>query len=207
MNTGPLHTVNSQWLLRNYFYSPLQHLLKQIVKSTLIKWVSHPVTSNAPFSCSHIDPMSTHNLCFLSRQTTFKAVSHVFNETSYPTGVSQVVLVIKNLPASAGDIKDMGSISGLGRSPGGGCGNQVQYSCLRNPMDRGVRILEWVIIPFSRGSSRPREWTQVSWIASRLFTVWANFVITVHPTDRNLVVLKSARGDRYYSEKEKSVWL
>lgn len=73
MNTEPLYTVNTQWLLRNYFYSPLQHLLKQIVKSTLIKWMSHPITNNAPFSCSHIDPMSTHNLCFLSSQTTFKA--------------------------------------------------------------------------------------------------------------------------------------
>ena len=49
---------------------------------------------------------------------------------------SQVVLVVKNLPASTGDIKDMGSIPGLGRSPGGGHGNPLQYSCLENPMDR-----------------------------------------------------------------------
>ena len=47
-----------------------------------------------------------------------------------------MVLVVKNLPASAGDIRDMGSISGLGRSPGGGHGNPVQYSCVENPMDR-----------------------------------------------------------------------
>ena len=50
----------------------------------------------------------------------------------------QVVLVVRNLPASAGDIRDMGSIPGLGRSPGGGDGNLLQYSCLENPMDRGV---------------------------------------------------------------------
>ena len=50
---------------------------------------------------------------------------------------SQVVLVVKNLPASAGDIKDAGSIPGLGRSPGGGNGNPLQYSCLENPTDRG----------------------------------------------------------------------
>ena len=45
-------------------------------------------------------------------------------------------LVIKNLPASVGDIRDMGSIPGLGRSPGGGHGNPLQYSCLENPADR-----------------------------------------------------------------------
>ena len=42
-----------------------------------------------------------------------------------------------NLPANAGDIRDPGSITGLGRSPGGGHGNPLQYSCLENPMDRG----------------------------------------------------------------------
>ena len=51
---------------------------------------------------------------------------------------SQVVLVVKNLPANAGDIRDVGSIPGWGRSPGGGHGNPLQYSCLENPMDRGI---------------------------------------------------------------------
>ena len=51
---------------------------------------------------------------------------------------SQVALVGKNTPASAGDIRDMGSVSGLGRSPRGGQGNPPQYSCLENPMDRGA---------------------------------------------------------------------
>ena len=49
---------------------------------------------------------------------------------------SQVVLVVKNLPAYAGDVKDKGSIPGLGRSPGGRHGNPLQYSCLENPMNR-----------------------------------------------------------------------
>ena len=43
---------------------------------------------------------------------------------------------VKNLPANAGDTRDMGSIPGSGRSPGGGNGNLLQYSCLKNPMDR-----------------------------------------------------------------------
>ena len=47
---------------------------------------------------------------------------------------SQVVLVLKNLPAKAGDIKDVDLIPGLGRSPGGGHGNPLQYSCLDNSM-------------------------------------------------------------------------
>ena len=51
---------------------------------------------------------------------------------------SQVALVVKNPPANAGDIRDMGSVFGLGRSPGGGHGNLLQHSCLENPMDRGA---------------------------------------------------------------------
>jgi len=50
----------------------------------------------------------------------------------------QVVLVVKNSPANVGDLRDVGSISGLERSPGGGHGNLLQYSCLENQMDRGA---------------------------------------------------------------------
>ena len=52
--------------------------------------------------------------------------------------LSKVALVVKNLPASARDKRDMDSIPGLGRSPGGGHVNPLQYSCLENPMDRGA---------------------------------------------------------------------
>ena len=48
----------------------------------------------------------------------------------------QVVLVVKNLPANAGDLRDMGLIPGLGISLGRGYGNPLQYSCLENLMDR-----------------------------------------------------------------------
>ena len=47
-----------------------------------------------------------------------------------------VALVVKNLPASAGDVREAGSVPGWGRSPGGGNGNPLLYSCLENPMDR-----------------------------------------------------------------------
>ena len=49
-----------------------------------------------------------------------------------------MVLIVKNLPANAGDTGDTGLIPGLGRSPGEGHGNPLQYSYLENPMDRGA---------------------------------------------------------------------
>ena len=49
----------------------------------------------------------------------------------------QEVLVLKNPPANVGDIRDAGLIPGSGRSPGGGHGHLLQYSCLENRMDRG----------------------------------------------------------------------
>ena len=51
---------------------------------------------------------------------------------------SQVALVVKNPPANPGDVKDAGSVPGLGRSSGGGHGHSLQCSCLENPMDGGA---------------------------------------------------------------------
>ena len=60
--------------------------------------------------------------------------------------------MIKNLPANSGDIKDMGLIPGLVRAPGGGHGNPLQYSCLENPMDRGV----WQVLAHRVAKSQTR---------------------------------------------------
>ena len=49
-----------------------------------------------------------------------------------------MVLVVKNLPARTGEVRDEGSIPGSGRSPGGGHGNSLQYSWLENPRDGGA---------------------------------------------------------------------
>ena len=49
---------------------------------------------------------------------------------------SQVAPVVKNLPTNSGDLRDVGSIPGWGRFPGGGHGNPLQYSCLENLVDR-----------------------------------------------------------------------
>ena len=62
--------------------------------------------------------------------------------------------MVKNLPANAGDAGDLGSISGLGRSPGGGNGNLLQYSCLENSMDRGAW---WVNVHWVT-----KSWTRLS---------------------------------------------
>ena len=51
---------------------------------------------------------------------------------------SQMALMVKNLLANAGDVRDTGSVPGSGRSPGEGNGNPLQYSCLDNLMDRGA---------------------------------------------------------------------
>ena len=55
---------------------------------------------------------------------------------------SQMVLVIKNLPAKARDTRDAVSIPGMGRSAGVGNGNLLQYSCLENSMDNGAGGLQ-----------------------------------------------------------------
>ena len=62
--------------------------------------------------------------------------SLVLDDVHY--GASQVVLVVKNPPPDAGDIRHTALIPGWGGSPGGGHGNSLQYSYLENPMDRGA---------------------------------------------------------------------
>ena len=59
------------------------------------------------------------------------------------TRAFQEALVVKNSPANAGDIRDVGLIPGLERSLGGGHGDSLQYSCLENPVDRGAL---WAIV-------------------------------------------------------------
>ena len=64
--------------------------------------------------------------------------THTHTHTRLCRQPSQVALVVKNLPTNSGDLGDMGSILGSRVSPGSGHGNQLQYSCLENPMDRGA---------------------------------------------------------------------
>ena len=66
--------------------------------------------------------------------------------------------MVKNLAANAGDIRDTGPIPRLGRSPGGGHGNPLQYSCLENPMDRGA----WQATVYRAAKS----WTQLKQLST-----------------------------------------
>ena len=59
-------------------------------------------------------------------------------ESKEPSRDSQVLLMVKNPYANAGDARDVDSIPGSGRSPAGGHGNPLQHSCLENSMDRGT---------------------------------------------------------------------
>ena len=69
---------------------------------------------------------------------------HLSLLTTIQLGGGFQVVLVKNLPAKAGDVEDLGSITGSGRSPGGGHGSLPQYSCLKNPMDRGASRLQSV---------------------------------------------------------------
>ena len=65
--------------------------------------------------------------------------------------------LVKNLPIDAGDARDSASIPGLGRSPGGGHGNPLQYSCLENPMDRGA----WWATTHNITKSQTHNWSNL----------------------------------------------
>ena len=71
---------------------------------------------------------------------------------------SPLAVVVKNLLANAGDIRDACSIPGLGRSPGGGHGNPLQYSCLENPMDIGA----WRAIGFIGWKRVGLDWSNLA---------------------------------------------
>ena len=89
--------------------------------------------------------------------------------------VSQVVLVVKNLPVNAGHLRDVGSIPGLAKSPGEGNGNPLQYSCGENPMDRGAW---WATV---YGVAKSQTW--LKWLSThRCLFCLAEFIILPSPS-------------------------
>ena len=68
-------------------------------------------------------------ICISLEKFLFRSFGH------FKVGLSFYCWAVKNLPANAGDIRDVGSIPGSGKSPGEGNCNPLQYSCLENPMD------------------------------------------------------------------------
>ena len=79
-----------------------------------------------------------------------------------------MALVVKNLPVNAGDIRDAGSIPGLGGSPGDGHGNSLQYSCLENPMDRQGNLVGYVVHRVAKNQTRLKQLSTCS-LACSLF--------------------------------------
>ena len=97
---------------------------------------SLPERSKTSLQCAQLPWNSIHAKQWLFSFFLFFFLGYFLNLFFHWT--SQVALVVKNSPANAGDIRDMGSIPEWGRSPGRGHGNLFQYSCLENPMDREV---------------------------------------------------------------------
>ena len=89
---------------------------------------------------------------------------------------SQVALVVKNLLADPGDARDSGLIPGSGRSPGVSNGNTLQYSCLKNPMDRGA----WRAAVHGVAKSQ-------TWLSNWTHTVW---------TKRDSLLVQEVPGDQ-----------
>ena len=80
-----------------------------------------------------------------------------------------MALVFKNPPADAGDIRDRGSIPGLGRSPGERNGNPLQYSCLENPMDEGA--WQATVHEIAKSRTQLSDFTSFFQLSSSIITI------------------------------------
>ena len=121
--------------------------------SSLLTFDTNCILNVAAFSLSA--PMTT-SLSSLKGPRLGEILISVERIDIYGTRVrwtSQVAPVVKNLPANAGNARDTGSIPGLGRSPGEGNGNLLEYSCLENPTDREAWRLRSMGLPRVRRES------------------------------------------------------
>ena len=102
---------------------------------------------------------------------------------------SQVVLLVKNLPPSAGDTRDMGSILGWGRSPRVGYGNPRQSSCLENSMDRGA----WQVPVRGVSESDTTEWLSTAQHGGYHVKFFLQFTVNRKRTLNHVNLLKFLR--------------
>ena len=118
---------------------PMAYIVHGILQARILEWVAFPFSrgSSQPRDRTQVSHIAGR---FFTSWTTREA--HVKQMIPfialYLPLLPLIALFVRNLPANAGDIRDMGLIPGLGRFPGGGNGNPFQYSCLENPMDRGA---------------------------------------------------------------------
>ena len=107
--------------------------------------------------------------------------------------------MVKNQPANAADTRDTGSISGLGRPPGVGNGNPLQYSCLENPMDRGA----WQATVHGIAKSQARLSTHTSVTAIIISSVSGR----VYALVKSMRKWISAGRSKHKSNNKRSVWM
>ena len=86
------------------------------------------------------------------RDSSLPQETKIFQKQVYGLWASQMALVVKNLPPNVEHVRDMSLILELGRSPGEGHGDPLQYSCLENPMDKGA----WQVTVHGVAQSRTR---------------------------------------------------
>ena len=110
--------------------------LVQVLQAALMK-LSHASTQTSCDPLKRLAPVVLTLLVFAALWNSGHA-GRSLKEIQRLRMASQVALVVKNPPANAGDVRDGGSVPGLGRLPGGRHDNPLQYSCLKNPMDRGA---------------------------------------------------------------------
>ena len=136
--------MNHRWISNSkfqpwnwWFHRPSQRLL---LGSPLPESFSHSLCSLIVTRTAHSQALAWMSLFLKSYSWHPSPTLALVTFKSYltPMGFSGSA-VVKNLPASAGDTGKAGLVSGSGRSPGEGYSNPLQYSCLENSMDRGVR--------------------------------------------------------------------
>ena len=128
---NPLEVKVTQLCLT--FCDPMDHTDHVILQARILEWLA------VPFSRGSSQPKDrTQVSCITGRFFTSWATREAKGVWGAYENAFQVLLEVKNPPANAGDTRDMASVLGLGRSPGGGHGNPLQYSCLENPLDRGA---------------------------------------------------------------------
>ena len=115
---------------------------------TLLCFFLHPISLKDPDIISSLHQLGM--LCTLI----YSLIRQRLADPCDTPEASQVALVVKNLLANAGDVRDTGLIPGLGRFPAGGHGNPLQCSCLVNPMDRRAW---WATV-----HRVAKSWTQLS---------------------------------------------
>ena len=138
-------SVHDKQMLKSCFSLIVPILFQKSVwlSSLRLLWSDKIKTSkDLPFAHVFVSDALSNSL-YLWLEATLNRVFNFIDIVSYSISITwlfstptQVALVIKNLSTNAGDIRDLDSIFGLGRSPGDGNGSPLQYSCLENPMDR-----------------------------------------------------------------------